>query len=86
MRYGTVPLVRNTGGLRDTVKDVLLPDGYGLVFDNATVGEVCNAVWRACELYNNKEKFTAARERMMQLDFSWESSVQQYLALYKSLK
>lgn len=86
MRYGTVPLVRNTGGLRDTVKDVLLPDGYGLVFDNATVGEVCNAVWRGCELYNNKEKFKAARERMMQLDFSWESSVQQYLALYESLR
>ena len=86
MRYGTVPLVRNTGGLKDTVKDILLPGGYGLLFDNATVGDVCNAVWRACELYNNKEKFTAARERMMQLDFSWEASVQQYLALYQSLR
>jgi starch synthase len=86
MRYGTVPLVRNTGGLKDTVKDILTPGGYGLVFDNASVGDVCNAVWRACELYSNKEKFTAARERMMQLDFSWESSVQQYLALYQSLR
>lgn len=86
MRYGTVPLVRNTGGLKDTVKDILLPGGYGLLFDNASVGDVCNAVWRACELYSNKEKFAAARERMMQLDFSWESSVQQYLALYQSLR
>ncbi|NCU02857.1 MAG: glycogen synthase [Chitinophagaceae bacterium] len=86
MRYGTVPLVRNTGGLKDTVKDILTPNGYGIVFDQATVGDVCNAVWRACELYNNKEKFETSRETMMKLDFSWESSVQQYLALYQSLR
>jgi starch synthase len=86
MRYGTVPLVRNTGGLRDTVKDLGEADGYGLVFNNATVGDVCNAVWRACDLYSNKSLFTKARKRMMQLDFSWETSVQQYLALYQSLR
>jgi starch synthase len=81
-----VPLVRNTGGLRDTVKDLGEADGYGLVFNNATVGDVCNAVWRACDLYSNKSLFTKARKRMMQLDFSWETSVQQYLALYQSLR
>ncbi|MBY0478227.1 MAG: glycogen synthase [Chitinophagaceae bacterium] len=86
MRYGTVPLVRNTGGLRDTVKDISADGGYGLVFNNAATGDVCNAVWRAVELYNNKKQFHAARERMMKLDFSWESSVQKYVDLYKSLQ
>lgn len=86
MRYGTVPLVRNTGGLRDTVKDIGEKDGYGLVFTNAVVGDICNAVWRACNMYNNKKQFNTAREYMMQLDFSWESSVQKYIDLYKSLQ
>ncbi|MFT3844498.1 MAG: glycogen/starch synthase [Lacibacter sp.] len=86
MRYGTVPLVRNTGGLKDTVKDISQPGGYGLVFDHAATGDICNAVWRACELYADKKKFSNARETMMKLDFSWEHSIQQYIELYESLK
>ncbi len=86
MRYGTVPMVRNTGGLRDTVKDISQKGGYGLVYDHAATGDICNAVWRACELYSDKNKFKEARETMMKLDFSWEHSVEQYIELYKSLK
>ena len=86
MRYGTIPMVRNTGGLKDTVKDFAAPDGYGLVFDNATVGDVSHTVWRAVQLYQNKERFQQCREVMMQLDFSWEKSIQQYITLYQSLK
>lgn len=86
MRYGTVPLVRNTGGLRDTVKDIGVKDGYGIVFEQATVGDITHAVWRGCELYGNKELFNSARKRMMELDFSWETSVQQYIDLYNSLR
>ena len=86
MRYGTVPVVRNTGGLRDTVKDIAATDGYGIVFEHATVGDISHAVWRACALYQNKEHFNNAREFMMELDFSWEKSIQQYVALYQSVK
>ncbi len=86
MRYGTVPMVRNTGGLRDTVKDISQPKGYGLVFDHAATGDICNAVWRACEMYSDKKQFSMARKTMMKLDFSWEHSVEQYVELYKSLK
>ncbi len=86
MRYGTVPVVRNTGGLRDTVKDIALTDGYGIVFEHATVGDISQAVWRACAMYQNKEHFNSAREFMMELDFSWEKSIQQYVALYQSVK
>jgi starch synthase len=86
MRYGTVPMVRNTGGLRDTVIDIGAPGGYGIVFENASVGDVSHAVWRAVNMYQNKEFFEACRKQMMNLDFSWEKSIQQYITLYQSLK
>ncbi len=86
MRYGTVPVVRNTGGLRDTVKDIMTPGGYGIVFNDATVGDISHSIWRACEMYNNKALFKSARQRMMKLDNSWETSVQHYLDLYSSLQ
>ena len=86
MRYGTIPLVRNTGGLRDTVKDIATTDGYGIVFEQANVGDMSHGIWRACAMYQNKEHFTSARKYMMELDFSWEKSIQQYVALYQSLQ
>lgn len=85
MRYGTMPLVRNTGGLRDTVRDMNLQDGFGFVFKQATVGDITHAIWRAIGLYANKPLLQQSIERMMQLDFSWEKSVQQYLTLYHSI-
>lgn len=86
MRYGTVPLVRNTGGLRDTVKDINQSDGYGIVFDSATVGDITHAIWRACDLYGKPMEFEQSRTRMMQLDFSWEKSTEAYQQIYHSLK
>ena len=85
MRYGTVPLVRNTGGLRDTVLDIATPGGYGIVFNDATVGDVTHGIWRATEMYQDKELMLSARKKMMELDFSWEKSVQEYIRLYESL-
>ena len=85
MRYGTVPMVRNTGGLRDTVIDYGDPNGYGIRFNYAAVGDITQAIWRAVELYNEEEKLKEIRQHMMQLDFSWETSVKQYIDLYQSL-
>ena len=85
MRYGTVPIVRNTGGLRDTVIDVSDANGYGIRFNHAAVGDVTHAIWRAVELYKDQDLMEEIREYMMQLDFSWETSVKQYLELYESL-
>ena len=85
MRYGTVPIVRNTGGLRDTVIDIGDPNGYGIRFNNAAVGDITHAIWRAVELYKDEELVEEIREYMMQLDFSWETSVKQYLEVYESL-
>ncbi|HEY4937287.1 MAG TPA: glycogen/starch synthase [Puia sp.] len=85
MRYGTVPIVRTTGGLKDTVKDFGDPDGYGIRFNNAIVGDITHAIWRAVQLYQDPLLMDELRRRMMRLDFSWETSMQQYLDLYASL-
>jgi len=86
MRYGTVPMVRRTGGLKDTVIDIGDKGGYGICYDQASVGDISHAIWRAAELYKDKKKFNSTREKMMKLDFSWETSVQKYISLYESLK
>jgi starch synthase len=85
MRYGTIPMVRRTGGLRDTVVDYGEKDGYGIVYNWAAVGDITQGIWRAVELFEDEEKVELIRKKMMQLDFSWEHSVQQYLDLYGSL-
>lgn len=85
MRYGTVPMVRRTGGLQDTVIDYGEPNGYGICYNDATVGDITHGIWRATELYHDKKAMHQIQQQIMQLDFSWETSVQQYVALYQSL-
>lgn len=85
MRYGTVPVVRRTGGLKDTVKDYGEPGGYGVCFDQDIVGDITNAVYRSVHLYAQQERMKAIRKQIMQLDFSWDTSAQQYLEVYESL-
>jgi len=87
LRYGTVPMVRNTGGLRDTVVDFGDINGYGIRFDHANVGDISYSVGRAIDLYHNRpEHYQWMRKYMMQLDNSWDMSAQQYVSLYQSLK
>ncbi|WP_134088434.1 glycogen synthase [Olivibacter sp. XZL3] len=86
MRYGTVPVVHATGGLRDTVVDVDA-DGYGVLFDHITAEGILEGVERALKYWNNvglKEQ-TALRKKLMKLDFSWEKSAAKYTDLYKKL-
>jgi starch synthase len=85
MRYGTLPMVRNTGGLKDTVKDFGEPEGYGIRFNNAIVGDITQAVWRAVQLFEDPLLLDELRRRAMRLDFSWEISMKYYLDLYASL-
>jgi starch synthase len=86
MRYGTVPIVRRTGGLKDTVKDFGEPGGYGVCFDQDIVGDITNAIYRAMHLYAQKDRMKAIRKQIMQLDFSWDTSAQRYLDLYEGIK
>lgn len=84
MRYGTIPIVRRTGGLKDTVKDYGEEGGFGICFDTASVGDISHAVYRAVELYRHKEKVKKIRKQLMQIDHSWEKSAQIYINLYNS--
>ncbi len=85
MRYGTIPIVRRTGGLNDTVKDIGEQDGYGICFNQATVGDITNSVYRAVQLFKNKKKVDDIRKTIMQIDFSWENSAGQYLGIYQTI-
>ena len=87
MQYGTVPMVRSTGGLRDTVTDMGDWQGWGIRFTHASIGDIVHAISRAVALYyDDKESLTSMRKHMMQINNSWENSVQQYLNIYQSLK
>ncbi len=86
MRYGTVPIVRNTGGLKDTVVDYGEPGGYGICFNDATVWDITYSIHRALEMYNQPKLLKKTLGTLMALDFSWETSAGRYINLYESLK
>ncbi|MET0635209.1 MAG: glycogen/starch synthase [Chitinophagaceae bacterium] len=87
LRYGTVPMVRSVGGLRDTITDFGDPQGFGIRFDQASVGDITYSVGRAIDLYNNRPDLHQwMREHMMSIDHSWDSSAQQYIDIYRELK
>ena len=86
MRYGTVPVVRRTGGLRDTVIDFEEKNGFGICFNNASADDIVYSIKRALVLYENKKKLKEIRKRMMQLKTGWEISAQKYIDLYLSLQ
>lgn len=86
MVYGTVPMVRSTGGLKDTVVDMGDDNGWGIRFNHANADDIVHSVGRAVGLfYDEKEKLSAMRKHMMQLDNSWEHAVQQYIDLYEGV-
>ena len=86
LRYGTIPLVRKTGGLKDTVIDIGKPDGYGINFEQVSVGDITHGIYRALELYRNIRTFRSLRKKIMQLDFSWNKSATDYIDLYQSFQ
>ena len=88
MRYGTVPIVRETGGLKDTVLpyNVLDNTGNGFTFDRYEADLLLDAVNRSKEVYlNDRGHWDEMVLRDMAKDVSWEQSAKQYLALYEEL-
>ncbi len=81
MRYGSVPLVRAVGGLRDTVTD----SETGFVFVNKTVKSFNGTLRRAIQTYPDRERWRKLQKAGMAQDFSWNRSARQYLDLYKKL-
>jgi len=86
-RYGTLPVVRETGGLGDTVIDIDTDTerGNGIKFRMAAKEDLINAVSRAIELYKDKSRWQKIQKRIMKLDFSWEASALHYKELYTKL-
>jgi starch synthase len=85
IRYGTIPIVRSTGGLKDTVIDFADEGGYGIRFENVTEDDICVSVTRAVVLYKDQRKMQTLRKRMLALDFSWDRSAKEYINLYERL-
>ncbi|MBR2648916.1 MAG: glycogen/starch synthase [Sediminibacterium sp.] len=84
MRYGTVPVVRNTGGLRDTVTDMGDFEGFGIRFNNATVADIDYSINRGVQVFEDKVHMEWMRKHMMQIDHSWEKTVDEYKRIYLS--
>lgn len=87
MRYGALPLVRETGGLKDTVKqyDKYTKEGTGFVFKDFNAHEMMYALKRALSLYGNYEEWQQAIKNAMTADFSWKNSAAEYKELYSKL-
>jgi starch synthase len=89
LAYGTLPIVRNTGGLADTVLNFNQDtgEGTGFIFNDLTPSAIYNtAGWAVWAYYNRREHIEAMRLRAMKLDFSWEKSAKRYSELYEGLK
>ena len=84
LRYGTIPMVRDTGGLHDTVIDMGDPAGFGIKFLHADENDIVHSVERAIELYKDKAKMTILIQQCMEIDHSWESVVLAYKKMYAS--
>lgn len=85
MRYGCIPVVRKTGGLASTVKDIQEKDGYGILFEKPTKQDLKCALKRAIELYEKKNSMKKIVKKVMSLDFSADKMVKEYIKFYKEL-
>lgn len=85
LRYGTVPIVRNTGGLADTIVDYRKPKGNGFLFDNYDADDLMKTIKSALELFQDKNKWFKLVREGMALDFSWKVSALKYMKLYKEV-
>ena len=84
LKYGTVPIVRNTGGLADTVVDADDdPErGTGFKFNGYDTGEMKDALRRAMAAYADRSRWKEIVKRGMAKDFSWEASAGRYVSVY----
>jgi starch synthase len=84
-RYGAVPIVRRTGGLADSVRDLATDKPTGVVFDAATRTDFREAIGRAAAAFRVPEGWRQLQLNGMAEDFSWRQSAREYLAVYRGL-
>ncbi|WP_179320209.1 glycogen synthase [Winogradskyella helgolandensis] len=84
LRYGTVPVVRRIGGLKDTVIDIG-DHGFGICHNEVSIQDIVYSINRGKEFYNNQKDFKANRKHIMSIDHSWKVSAKAYIDLYNSI-
>ena len=85
LRYGTIPMVRDTGGLHDTVVDMGEPNGFGIRFLHATEDDIVYSIERAISVYKDKSQMKKMITQCMQIDHSWDAVVRGYKNVYESI-
>ncbi|MHB1391478.1 MAG: glycogen synthase GlgA [Clostridia bacterium] len=87
LRYGTVPIVRETGGLNDTIKpyNEFTEEGTGFTFANYNAHEMLDSIKRAISFYGKKFTWEVIVKNGMKQDFSWNKSALEYMELYKKV-
>lgn len=85
LRYGTIPIVRATGGLKDSIQDLGGEDGNGFTFQSYNAHDMLGAVKRALGLYSDKEAWQKVVVHAMECDFSWKKSAGEYIAMYRRI-
>jgi starch synthase len=87
LKYGTIPIVYNVGGLAETITEynALENSGNGFVFEKYNVRDLVRAVKRAIKVYKKKDTWNTLQLKAMDEDFSWNKSAEQYLKIYNSI-
>ncbi len=88
MRYGSLPIVRETGGLFDTVTPLNIEslEGRGFTFKVFNAHDMLHAIERAVEFYYDGDKIKKVRSNIMKIDFSWAEPAEKYTMLYNEIK
>lgn len=84
-RYGTLPIVRETGGLKDSIHDMGTENGNGFTFKTYNAHDMLGAIQRAEGLYGNKPLWKDAMTAAMSCDFSWDKSAGEYVRMYQMI-
>jgi starch synthase len=85
LRYGTVPVVRKTGGLSDTVADYSpkTGQGTGFLFEEYSASALIDCLRRALAVYGDRNEWKRLVKNAMKQDFSWERSAKEYVTVYR---
>ena len=85
LRYGTLPIVRETGGLRDSIQDSGDGKGNGFTFKSYNAHDMLDAIRRALGAYSDRECWNTLTQRALDCDMSWGKSANEYIRMYNQL-
>ena len=84
-RYGSIPIVRETGGLKDSIRDFSFSNGNGYTFCGFDACDMLKTILRALNDYQNKDLWSKQVEMVMNKDFGWSTSAKQYIRMYEEI-